>query len=264
MVWRWVGEAAFRHAVEFTTFLVLVTVGSRMPVGFSFEAVSVERDGAPILGGVNCVLSDRGVTVVVGPSGSGKTTLLRLLNRLDVPTSGVVSWRGTPLDGFDPCTLRRRVGMVAQRPVPFEGTVAANLRVGRPDLADDEVVRLLELVGLASSLAAHDAATLSGGEAQRMCIARTLATEPDVILADEPTSSLDEAPRRALEDLARRLAADDARPIGWVWVSHDLAQINRLADEVVVVGGGQVLAVGPLDEVRRDGRDIVRRSIGSA
>lgn len=231
--------------------------------GFLLDDVAVVRGDVSVLRDVSCVLPDRGITVVAGPSGAGKTTLLRLLDRLDVPTSGTVSWRGRPLDGLDPCTLRRLVGMVAQRPVPFAGSVADNLRVAEPGLDDEAVATLLDLVGLPAAVADHDATTLSGGEAQRMCVARTLATGPEVILADEPTSSLDLAPRRALEDLARRLADADDGAVGWIWVSHDLDQLERLADVVAVVVDGEVLAVGPLQEVRHHDREVVRNVVGA-
>ena len=174
---------------------------------------------------------------MVGPSGAGKTMLLRLLNRLEVPTAGEVSYRGRPLDELDPLALRREVGMVFQRPAPFPGTVRDNLLVADPDAGEDELVAALRSAGLEARFLDRSADELSGGESQRMCLARTLVTQPAALLMDEPTSALDPDVRRRLEHTARRLA-DDGRPL--VWVTHDLDQCARLADAVVVMIAGGV------------------------
>jgi putative ABC transport system ATP-binding protein len=138
----------------------------------------------------------RGETLaIVGPSGSGKTSLLRLLNRLDEPTSGTVFLDGADYRRLAPRDLRRRVGMVLQRPYLFPGTVAENLRFGPrqrgEELPDDQVDELLAGVGL-GGFAARNVANLSGGEAQRVSFARTLANAPEMLLLDEPTSALDD------------------------------------------------------------------------
>jgi putative ABC transport system ATP-binding protein len=213
---------------------------------FELDAVVV-RDGATtILDGVSVTLPDAGVTVLAGPSGSGKSTLLRLCNRLEAPTAGRVRYRGTDVAELDPLDLRRRVGMVFQRPTPFPGTVRHNLEVARPELDTAACRAALTRVHLDDALLDRDVDTLSGGEAQRACLARTLVTDPDVVLMDEPTSSLDERASRALERLARELA-DDGVPI--VWVTHDLAQLRRVADHVVVLDHGVVVAAGPSSDV---------------
>lgn len=192
---------------------------------------------------------------MVGPSGSGKSTLLRLCNRLDLPDTGCVRYRGADVSTLDPLRLRRQVGMVFQRPTPFAGTVADNLRVARPGLLEADAATVLERVGLDGAFLARDARALSGGEAQRVCLARTLATSPDVVLMDEVTSSVDPAARRGLEDLARTLAADGV-PI--VWVTHDLAQMRRLADHVVVVVAGRIAHCGPAATLDRDASPAAR------
>jgi putative ABC transport system ATP-binding protein len=174
---------------------------------------------------------------VVGPSGAGKTMLLRLLDRLEVPTAGEVRYRGRPLDELDPLALRREVGMVFQRPAPFPGTVRDNLLVADPGAGDDGLRAALRNAGLDARFLDRSADELSGGEAQRMCLARTLVTQPRALLMDEPTSALDPDARRRLETTARRLA-DDGRML--VWVTHDLDQCSRLADAVVVMIAGRV------------------------
>jgi putative ABC transport system ATP-binding protein len=187
-----------------------------------------------------------GITCIVGPSGSGKSSLLRLCNRLDVPTTGTVELRGEDVATLDPLLLRRRVGMVFQRPTPFAGTVVENLRVARPELASADAAALLTRVGLDPALAQRPAHELSGGESQRVCLARTLATEPEVLLMDEPTSALDGAARSVLEDLTRGLVRDG---VSVLWVTHDLAQMRRLADDVLVLLGGRIEHAAPLASV---------------
>jgi putative ABC transport system ATP-binding protein len=204
---------------------------------FSFEAVVVEAGGRRILDGVTTDLPDHGVTCLVGPSGSGKSTMLRLCNRLEVPTSGVVRFRGTDLADLDPLAHRRRVGMVFQRPTPFPGTVRDNLLVARPAATDDVLGAALARAALSEAFLDRVADELSGGEAQRMCLARTLITDPEVLLMDEPTSSLDVDATKELERSARQLA-DDGVPV--VWVSHDLAQVDRIADARLLVDAGRV------------------------
>ena len=166
---------------------------------FAFEAVGLVTDGRSRLVEVDLAIPDRAVTVVVGASGSGKSTLLRMLNRLEVPTTGVVRFRGQDLTTVDVRAHRRRVGMLFQRPTPFAGTVRQNLLVAREDLPTPTPAALLERVGLDDGFLDRPADRLSGGEAQRMCLARTLATRPEVLLADEATSSLDPEATRRLE-----------------------------------------------------------------
>ncbi len=206
---------------------------------FSFEAVGVTYGEASVLDDVHLVLPPGGCTVLLGPSGAGKSTLLRLCNRLEAPTAGVIRFRGDDVATLDPLVHRRRVGMVFQRPVAFGGTVLDNLRVARPVLAAGEAAEALERVGLPVAFLEREQATLSGGEGQRACLARTLLTEPEVLLLDEPTASLDADAAAGLERLARGLA--DAGT-SLLWVTHDLGQAERLADRVVVVGGGRVEA----------------------
>lgn len=206
---------------------------------FSFEGVAVAPGGAEILSGVDLELPEGGCTVLVGPSGSGKSTLLRLCNRLEEPSAGVLRFRGEDVATLDPRRHRRRVGMVFQRPVAFGGSVLDNLRVARPEVTHGEAVEALERVGLTEPFLAREQATLSGGEGQRACLARTLLAEPEVLLLDEPTASLDAAAAAGLEGLTKALAEHGT---SLLWVTHDTAQADRLADRLVVVGGGRVEA----------------------
>jgi putative ABC transport system ATP-binding protein len=210
---------------------------------FEFADVVVERDGVRALDGFTAAVPGRGVTAIFGPSGSGKSTMLRLCNRLELPTGGRVSFRGNDVAEIDPLVLRRRVGMCFQRPTPFPGTVADNLRVADPDASDTRMRDTLERVALIGSWLDRDAAALSGGEAQRMCLARTLMARPQVLLLDEPTSAVDAEAAGVIERAVRELADDDGIPA--VWVTHDRAQAARAADRVLRIERGRCLGVGP-------------------
>jgi len=208
--------------------------------------VTVVRAGRRVLDEVTARIPGAGITVVSGPSGAGKTTLLRLCNRLEVPDTGRVCYRGQPLDELDPLALRRRVGMVFQRPTPFPGTVADNLAVARPDAGTGELGTALERVALDPGLLGQEARTLSGGELQRMCLARTLVTQPETLLLDEPTSALDAQPKQVFEATARHLAAQG---ITIIWVTHDDAQATRVADRICQLRDGHLTGI-PAKEVR--------------
>ena len=186
---------------------------------------------------------------IVGPSGAGKSSLLRLLNRLDEPTSGSVFLEGKDYREIPTRALRRKVGMVMQRPFPFPGSVAENLRFGPEQqgrtLTEDEIQELLRDVGL-SGFAREDVRHLSGGEAQRVCFARALANRPAILLLDEPTSSLDEAAKSEVEAVIRKIAEQGVTSI---LVTHDLFQARRLAARVARLEAGKLTRIGPVAEV---------------
>ncbi|MDZ7675226.1 MAG: phosphate ABC transporter ATP-binding protein [Acidimicrobiales bacterium] len=205
---------------------------------FHFEDVTVRIDGTTILDRITTMIPDRGsVTCLLGPSGAGKSTMLRLCNRLEVPTSGCIRFRGDDLAAEDPRRLRRRVGMVFQRPTLFSGTVRDNLLVADPGAADTRCAQLLERVRIDHAFLDRAGDALSGGEAQRVCLARTLITGPEVLLMDEPTSALDPAATGGLEELGRELATG-GMPI--IWVTHDLAQADRIADDRIYLAEGHL------------------------
>ncbi len=217
---------------------------------FAFESVSVGPPEARRLHDLDARLPDGGLTVVGGPSGSGKSTLLRLCNRLEVPSEGVVRHRGEDVTQRDPLTLRRAVAMVFQRPVTFAGTVLDNLREAERACDEERGGELLERVGLPAAFLQRDAGELSGGEAQRACLARALATNPRVMLMDEPTSALDAKAAAVLEQLAQQLVADGT-PV--IWVTHSEAQMRRLADYLLLLEDGTVDRHGSVEGVL-DGR----------
>jgi putative ABC transport system ATP-binding protein len=187
---------------------------------------------------------------IVGPSGSGKSSLLRLLNRLDEPSAGTVYFQGVDYRQIPPSELRRRIGMVTQRPFLFPGTVYDNLCFGPRQrgqiLSEGEATKLLAGVGLQGYLR-RDVANLSGGEAQRVSLARTLANAPEVLLLDEPTSALDEASKLEVERLLAEVSR--SRALTCVMVTHDVAQAARLATHVLVVDQGRMAKMGSVAEV---------------
>ncbi|NEE00636.1 ABC transporter ATP-binding protein [Phytoactinopolyspora halotolerans] len=203
---------------------------------FAFHDVVVERQGIRALNGFSARIEGLGVTGLSGPSGSGKSTLLRLCNRLEVPTSGQVLFRGDDVAGLDPLTLRRQVGMVFQKPTPFPGSVRDNLLAAAPDAGMDELEQALLRASLDGSWLDRDATTLSGGEAQRVCMARTLAMEPEVLLLDEPTSALDQAAVEIFEQAVSELVKAG---LAAIWVSHDTVQLRRVADVVLRIDDGR-------------------------
>jgi phosphate transport system ATP-binding protein len=199
------------------------------------------------------------VTALIGPSGCGKSTLLRALNRMHELVPGTRVTGRVLLDGYDiygpgvnPIQVRRRIGMVFQRPTPFPtmsiaGNVAAGLAVGRRlsrserDGVVEHALRRAALWDEVKDRLADSPLELSGGQQQRLCIARTVAPEPEVILLDEPTASLDPAGAAHIEELVQELK----REFTVVIVTHNLQQAGRVSDLTAFFYLGELVEVGP-------------------
>lgn len=201
---------------------------------------------------VNFELQKGGVLAITGSSGSGKTSLLRLLNRLDEPTSGTVLVEGADYHNIEARELRRKLGMVTQRPYLFPGSVADNLRFGPAQRGEtlplETIEELLTQVGL-KDYSGRDVANLSGGEAQRVSVARALANSPLALLLDEPTAALDEAAKLEVESAIQKVMRDQG--LTCIVVTHDIAQAARLAERALVVEHGRIVRAGPVGEVLR-------------
>jgi len=214
------------------------------------DHLSREVAGVRIVDEVTVTVPTGRALVVVGPSGAGKSSFLRLLNRLDEPTSGAVRFEGHDYRQIPPRELRRRVGMVTQTAYLFPGTLADNLRFGPLqqgiELPAKTIDALLTEVGL-EGRSGEDVAHLSGGEAQRVSLARALANEPAVLLLDEPTSSLDAEAKDEIEKLI--LTVVRRNELTCVMVSHDLSQAARIADQIMVMNKGRVTKIGAVSEV---------------
>jgi ABC-type phosphate transport system ATPase subunit len=199
-------------------------------------------NGASILHGISLEVLAGKVTSLIGPSGSGKSSLLRCLNRLWEPPPGSVFLDGEDITVLDVLQLRRRVGILFQGAALFEGTVLDNVTYG-PRLrghllSDHRVGELLNMAGLDAEFVHRPVHQLSGGQAQRVALARTLANEPEILLLDEPTSALDPAAVQRIERTVLQLR--DRLGLTVVWVSHDLEQLERTADWVVLMVDGEV------------------------
>lgn len=213
-----------------------------------------ERRGSlavPVLHDVSFAVACGRALTLVGPSGSGKSTLLRCLNRLVEPTAGIVRFDGRDARAWDPRELRRRVALVMQTPVLFDGTVRDNLRV-RPldtlgDFSEARLRAILAEVGLGTELLDRDAATLSGGEKQRVTIARALLRDPSALLLDEPTSALDPPNAGLVVEAISRLRA--GRGLTVVAVTHQPDLIRCLGGGVLYLVKGRVQALESIDGV---------------
>ena len=223
---------------------------------------------ASILKDVSFTVERGGALTLVGPSGSGKSTLLRCLNRLEEPTAGTVRFDGRDILDLDPRRLRRGAALVMQTPVVFEGTVRENLRV-RPadvdgDLSETRLGQTLADVGLESELLDRDATTLSGGEKQRLTIARALLGDPRALLLDEPTSALDPPNAALVVETVSRLR--EARGLSIVAVTHQPELVRRLGGMLLYLVKGEMRAyerVSDLD-VRLQGFLAGERAAGTA
>jgi tungstate transport system ATP-binding protein len=224
---------------------------SDLPV--MLEDVRIRGGTVTILDGVSLAISTGAPTVLIGPNGSGKTTLLRVLMGLLTPTSGRVSWGGR-----EHAPPEKRA-IVFQRPVMLRRSAEANIRyaLGRDDPA--RITELLALVGLAG-LERRPARRLSGGEQQRLALARALAREPELLLLDEPAASLDPAATKAIEDTIRAVAA---RGVKVVMSTHDLGQAKRLAGDIVLLHRGRVIETTVASDFFANPRtDAARKFIG--
>ncbi len=231
---------------------------------FAYEGVVVHLGGERVLDGVDAVVPDGVLTCLVGPSGSGKSTLLRLGNRLVAPSGGVVRFRSDDVASIDPLRLRRRVGMVFQRPTPFptmsiKDNVAAGLRLkltSRPSrkATDETVESALIRAGLWNEVKdrlRESATALSGGQQQRLCIARALAPKPEVLLLDEPTASLDPLSTQTIEELVYELR----KSIAVVIVTHNMQQAARVSDRTAFMLAGELIEFDATDTIFTRPRD---------
>jgi tungstate transport system ATP-binding protein len=216
--------------------------------------ISKRFEAKEVLRNVDATVHDGEIFAIIGPSGSGKSTLLRIINLLEQPTGGRVLFNGTDIHAAADRSfgLRRSMGMVFQKPVAFSASVfenvAAGLRIrGAGEAAIRErVEEALEVIGLADR-AEQGARTLSGGEMQRVAIARVLVTDPALLLMDEPTANLDPLSTETVEALIRTINREYGTTL--LIATHDLLQGQRLADRMGVMIDGTFAQVGTPDEI---------------
>jgi phosphate transport system ATP-binding protein len=259
-----------------------LTFTHRSPSGvpqpiIDLEDVTVRYRRAAAVSDVTLDIEPGRITALIGPSGCGKSTLLRTINRMNesiegVRVSGTVRYRGQDLyaPGIDPVEVRRHIGMVFQKPNPFALSIADNVAFGprlhrrrRRGLAGT-VETALRRAALWDEVRDHldaPALALSGGQQQRLCIARALATDPEVLLLDEPCSALDPIATLRIEDLLRELRNE----ITIILVTHNLQQAARVSDTTVFLSAdldplatdrsGRVIEVGPTERIFTAPRD---------
>jgi len=226
------------------------------------------EDGTESLIGVNLAIEANEITALFGPAGGGKSTLLRVLNRLNDLTAGSTMTGRVLLDGqdiyapgFDVIELRRRVGIVFAQPLPLPMSIRANIEYG-PRLAGmRDSARLAQIVGRSLQAAAlwdevkdrldESGFAISGGQQQRLCLARVLALEPEVILLDEPMSGLDPISTAKIEDSLRQLK----RMYTIVIVPHNIQQTARVADHAAFFLQGRLIEAAPSKELFTNPRD---------
>jgi tungstate transport system ATP-binding protein len=213
------------------------------------RGLTYEAGEKRVIDRLDLTIENRGITVIMGPNGAGKSVLLRLMHGLIAPTRGEILWAGKPLDR----ELARRQAMVFQKPVLLRRSAAANIwhALGLRGIERGErgirVDGALRLAGLERH-AAMPARVLSGGEQQRLCLARALSLEPEILFLDEPTASLDPASTLAIEGL---LIDAQRRGIKIIVVTHDVGQARRLAQDVVFLHHGRVIEHQPAKEFFR-------------
>jgi len=209
---------------------------------FSLEDVCFDIEGKVILSKINVAIDTSGITGIIGPSGSGKSTFLRLLNKLISPTQGIVKFKGSDIADMKSQELRKEIGMVLQRPFLFKGTVKSNLLYGPKiwtiDYLDSELVKLLDTVSLEADFLERDIEGLSGGEQQRVSLARSLANQPIVLLLDEPTTALDIVSEEIIENTLKQLASEGIKII---IVTHSLEQTKRLTEQLLFLKEGLMI-----------------------
>jgi tungstate transport system ATP-binding protein len=216
---------------------------SELPV--IFDNVSLTAGPATIIDRLSLTFTPGAPTLIVGPNGAGKTSLLRLCMGLLAPSAGRITWGGREH------AAKARRALLLQRPVMLRRTAAANVgyalaQAGVPHHARAaRIDALLAQVGL-SGLAQRPARKLSGGEQQRLALARALAREPELLLLDEPTASLDPAATRAVEAIILMAAQTGIKV---VMASHDMGQVRRLAGDVVFLLRGALCEQGAADDV---------------
>ncbi len=222
--------------------------------------VTIRYGSKPAVRNVDLSIPERKITAIIGPSGCGKSTLLRAFNRMndfihDVRFDGMITYRGEDLYAAttDPVEVRLRIGMVFQKPNPFPKSIYRNVAWGpginglQGDMSE-RVERSLRQAAIWDEVKdrLHESALgLSGGQQQRLCIARTLAMEPDVILMDEPCSALDPVSTARIEDLLFELKEKYTIVI----VTHNMQQAARVSDYTAFLENGVLVEYGDTDEL---------------
>ncbi|WP_422121989.1 phosphate ABC transporter ATP-binding protein [Planococcus sp. X10-3] len=225
-----------------------------------FNDVNYSIDGNQILRGITGSFPEGKITTLVGPSGAGKTTLLKLCNGLLSPDSGDIYIKDQRIDSFEPVELRRKVGIALQSAPMVSGTVYENLalplELQGKKLEEEQAESLLHDVGLDGKFLERKTNDLSGGQRQKVSIARTLVNKPEILLLDEITSSLDRTSLKEVEELIALINRKFGTTI--IWITHNLQQALDIGDFSWVMMDGEVVETGKSDLLRAPSNDRVK------
>lgn len=201
------------------------------------------------------------ITTFIGPSGAGKTTCLKHINGLLSPNEGNIYYRGKNIENLNVISLRKKIGMAFQSAPMIQGTVYDNLNlplsIFNEKLSKARAVSLLEMVELDARFLSRKVNHLSGGEKNRVALARTFVSEPKVLLLDEITSSLDYTLVRDIERLVRKLQQQQALTV--IWITHDLAQAERVSDDIWFLNDGELLLHDEIDKLYSSDNKIIQQ-----
>ncbi|WP_382397894.1 ABC transporter ATP-binding protein [Lentibacillus salinarum] len=229
----------------------------------TFEKVDYSVEGIHILQQITGEVAAGNITTVVGPSGAGKTTLFKLCNGLQSPNSGSIYIQNHHIDSYDPIDLRRKVGIALQNATMINGTIWTNLelplKLQSKELSEDRASELLNLVGLEEAAFQKKTKDLSGGQQQKLSIARTLVNQPDILLLDEITSSLDSVSRQDIEELIANINQEYGTTI--LWITHNLQQALDIGDDTWVMMDGEVVETGPSHFLKNPKNDRVKQFV---
>lgn len=214
------------------------------------QVIQVKEVQTDIIKDISFQVSLGKITAIIGPSGAGKSSLLMLLNRLTDPKKGEIYFHNQPLASYPIIELRRKIGLTFQSSSLFEGSVEDNLKYG-PSLIGkwkkEMGPQLLEKVKLSKDYLKREVDHLSGGEKQRVSLARTLANDPEVLLLDEVTSALDLQSVEFIEQLLVQLAKEENK--GILMVTHNINQAERISDEIIFMEEGTIIEQGKTKEL---------------
>ncbi len=216
------------------------------PFAIRFENVHFKVDELSILDNISGTFQEGKITTLVGPSGAGKSTLLKMCNGLISPTSGEIFVEKDSINLIEPTILRKNVGIVLQNAPIIRGTVFENIALPftlqQKKLTEKEAILFLEVVGLDHTFLYRQADDLSGGQKQKISIARTLINKPKILLLDEITSALDPTSSSEIEQLILNINRDSGVTV--IWITHNIEQAKRVGDYTWIMMDGQLIEYG--------------------
>ncbi|SEU09830.1 putative ABC transport system ATP-binding protein [Salinibacillus kushneri] len=232
-------------------------------IAIKFEKVNFSDEGLHILKNITGSFPEGKITTLVGPSGAGKSTLFKLCNGLKSPDSGDIYVLNQHIKNYNPIELRRTVGIALQSATMIKGNVYDNLNLPldlqNQELSEDRGKELLKLVGLPEDYLYRNTKDLSGGQRQKLSIARTLVNQPEILLLDEITSSLDRVSQEDIEKLIKRINETYRTTI--IWITHNLKQALDVGQYTWVMMEGQVIETGPSDILNHPQNEDVQRFV---